>query len=181
MPKVLYSELEDAFNFSGSEHQYWLDKQTGEVIAFDEETARQLAAGDDLANAPEWQRGMIEGARRVLQAYGELPGIEADEPGDSDRYVQIPGIESSEAYQDMTDFAETVADSQLRELLAVALDGRGAFRRFKDVLVGCLAEQERWFEFRDQRLRERIKDWAREEGVEIDFDRGDASKMSPDE
>jgi uncharacterized protein UPF0158 len=164
MPKVLYSELEDAFDFSGGEHQYWLDKQTGEVIAFDEETARQLAAGDDLANAPEWQRGMIEGARRVLQAYGELPGIG---PGDVARYVQIPGIESSEAYQDMADFAETVADSRLRELLAVALDGRGAFRRFKDVLVGCPAERERWFEFRDQRLRERIKDWAREEGVEL--------------
>lgn len=88
MPKVLYSALEDAFDFSGGEHQYWLDKQTGEVIAFDEETARQLAAGDDLANALEWQRGMIEGARRVLQAYGELPDIEADEAGDSDRYVQ---------------------------------------------------------------------------------------------
>jgi len=40
-------------------------------------------------------------------------------------------------------------------MLEVALNGRGVFRRFKDVLSGSPAEHERWFAFHDERLRRR--------------------------
>ena len=37
--------------------------------------------------------------------------------------------------------------------------GRGAFRRFKDVLGGDLRVRERWFEFKRERLREHMTEW----------------------
>ena len=85
--------------------------------------------------------------------------------------MEIPKQDSRDDYEVMEDFAETVTDAHLRDLLAVALHGKGAFRRFKDVLLNFPAERQRWFEFEGQRTRKVIEAWAQEEGVEIDFER----------
>ena len=47
----------------------------------------------------------------------------------------------------------------------VALDGKGAFGRFKRVLARYPEERERWFEFSDRRLRARIDEWLESVGV----------------
>jgi len=43
----------------------------------------------------------------------------------------------------MVEFAETVANRRLREMLDLALDGRGTFHRFKVALANYPAERER--------------------------------------
>jgi len=45
----------------------------------------------------------------------------------------IPERQAHVAYQSMRDFIETVGDSLLKEELSSALNGKGAFRKFK----GC--------------------------------------------
>lgn len=170
-PKVSFSDLEIAFHDSSYEHHYWLDKRTGKVILIDDEVADLLREGEDLSDLPKWQREMAEEMEPVLRAFGELPDREAnDDEIDLDCYVEIPKRESREAYEDMVEFAETVTDSHLRDLLDVALRGNGAFRRFKDVLLDYPADRERWFRFEERREREAIEEWAREEGVEISFE-----------
>lgn len=59
----------------------------------------------------------------------------------------------------MEDFIATVEGERLAELLEVAIKGKGAFRRFKDVLLNYPEERERWFEFKDDRMRERALEW----------------------
>lgn len=169
-PKVSFSDLAEAFQNSSYQHHYWLDKQTGKVILIDDEIADVLRAGEDLSELPDWQRAMAAEIKPILRAFGELP----DEAAGNDdlelgRYVEIPQDESRDGYEDMAEFAETVANAHLRELLAVALRGKGSFRRFKDVLLDYPAERERWFAFRDERLRGRIEEWAEDEGVAVDF------------
>jgi hypothetical protein len=66
----------------------------------------------------------------------------------------------------MAEFAGTVRDVRLRDRLEVALDGRGAFRRFKNALLDFPAERKRWFAFRDERLRTVAREWLEEEGIE---------------
>lgn len=72
--RVAYSELEEAFVSGSYEFQYWLDKQTGEVIRVSSDTEHWARGDDEIANAPEWQREEIERARRVLRAVGEWRG-----------------------------------------------------------------------------------------------------------
>ena len=84
-----------------------------------------------------------------------------------ERYEQIPRAESYEGYSDMEDFIATVEDEHLAELLYVAIDGKGAFRRFKDVLARYPEERERWFRFRDDRLMERTLEWLEDIGVSL--------------
>ena len=65
----------------------------------------------------------------------------------------------------MADFVATVRNARLRDLLEVALAGRGAFRRFKDVLLDYPAEREAWFAFRDGHVRAAARDWLEEKGI----------------
>jgi hypothetical protein len=47
-----------------------------------------------------------------------------------------------------------------------ATQGRGAFGRFRNILRQHLAEQQRWYAFQENRLRQRIVEWLEEEGIE---------------
>jgi hypothetical protein len=96
----------------------------------------------------------------------ELSEAEVD-AGEAEGYlVRIEPLASSVEWRWMAAFAESVRDARLRALLDVALGGRGAFRRFKDVLAGRPAERERWFRFRDERLRAAVREWLAEHGIQ---------------
>lgn len=67
----------------------------------------------------------------------------------------------------MVDFADSVTDKALQRMLEIALDGRGAFRRFKNVLYDFPEERKRWFEFEAGRMHERVMDWLEEHNIEL--------------
>ena len=68
----------------------------------------------------------------------------------------------------MVAFTETVEDEDLQEKLWIALDGKGCFHRFKDVLLDYPEERERWFEFRDERTEQRVLDWLEENELQLE-------------
>lgn len=130
--------LEDVYEQYG-------DPETGEV-----DWAKVLPELD----IPEWQKDNIPLADRVETGFGT-------------RYIAIPQVESYEGYNDMVAFIETVSNPRLQERLERAIRGRGAFRRFKDVLLDYPKERERWFRFKDDLVHERILEWLDEMGIEL--------------
>jgi hypothetical protein len=74
-------------------------------------------------------------------------------------YLRIDPVSSREQYRWMERFIPMVDDAELRGKLAHAIDGKGAFRRFKDVLMSYNADRERWFAFRSERLRTFMEAW----------------------
>jgi hypothetical protein len=63
-------------------------------------------------------------------------------------------------YQDMADFAELITDERAGRRLARTIQGKGAFRRFKDELQEEYPELlAAWYEFRDVRAERRAVDW----------------------
>ena len=65
----------------------------------------------------------------------------------------------------METFIATVKNRHLQDRLQRAISGQGAFPYFKDVLLDDPSERERWFQFKQAYLRERILDWLASEGV----------------
>ena len=135
--RVDFEELRFAFEDASYEHRYFLDTETGEVILVSEY--------DDDEESTQ-----------------RLEAIDEAEPG---RYLQVPRAESRDGYEDMQEFIDTVSDKGLQQLLQVAIRGKGAFRRFKDVLARDPAEQQRWFAFQMERLNTRVREWLADEGV----------------
>ena len=65
----------------------------------------------------------------------------------------------------MEKFVGSVVDEPLRERLIISIDGKGAFRRFKDVLLAYPAERERWFSYRAELLHWHIQQWLEQHDI----------------
>ena len=128
--KIDLDELCSAMADSSYEHEYYLDLETGEILFI------SYYMDDE-----------------------ETGKLKDQVEEDSDRYERIPEAESHEGYEDMVEFIATVKDERLVELLEVAINGKGAFRRFKDMLLNYPEERERWFQFKDGRIQERALEW----------------------
>jgi hypothetical protein len=74
-------------------------------------------------------------------------------------YLRIDPVSSREQYRWMERFIPMVDEGELKTKLSQAIDGKGAFRRFKDVLMSFAADRERWFTFRSERLRTFMEAW----------------------
>ncbi|MEO7331837.1 MAG: UPF0158 family protein [Minicystis sp.] len=74
-------------------------------------------------------------------------------------YLRIDPVSSREQYRWMERYIPMVEDPDLQAKLGQAIDGKGAFRRFKDVLMAYAPERERWFAFRSERLRIFMEAW----------------------
>jgi hypothetical protein len=74
-------------------------------------------------------------------------------------YLRIDPVSSREQYRWMERYIPMVEDPELGQKLTQAIDGKGAFRRFKDVLMAYGRERERWFSFRSERLRIFMEAW----------------------
>jgi hypothetical protein len=81
------------------------------------------------------------------------------------RYLRIDPVSSREQYRWMERFIATVEDEELRRRLNIAIDGKGAFRRFKDALMSQPVDRERWFAFRSERLRACMESWLTAHGI----------------
>ena len=126
--------LETAMEDSDLAHRYFLNLVTGEVVFF----------SDYLGTSDEDER-LLE----------EIDG--------SNDYVAIERIPPHEAYQWMVDFVDDMvapADEDAAEKLSIALNGKGAFRRFKDTLHR-LDEQwlQAWYQWRDKQLKAAVEEW----------------------
>jgi len=74
-------------------------------------------------------------------------------------FLRVEPASSREQYRWMERFVGSVVDEPLRERLIISIDGKGAFRRFKDVLLAYPAERERWFTYRADLLHWHIQNW----------------------
>jgi hypothetical protein len=82
----------------------------------------------DIRTGEVWSQAAIEYAVET----GEGDEESADDP---ERWLVVYGEGSREGYRDMELFIASVEDPGRAERLAVAIRGRGAFRRFKDELA----------------------------------------------
>jgi len=81
-------------------------------------------------------------------------------------YRRVEPVSSREQYRWMERFIATVDEGPLRQRLLQSIDGKGAFRRFKDVLMSFPVDRERWFAFRSERLRMCMEGWLDAQGIE---------------
>src|SRR4029078_1695324 len=84
-----------------------------------------------------------------------------------ERYLRVDPASSREQYRWMERFVGSVSDPPLRERLLIAIDGKGAVRRFKDVLLAFPAERERWFAYRSELLHFHIQTWLDHMKIEV--------------
>lgn len=171
--KVNQSDLEMAFDINDYESEAFLDTQTGAVITIYEDISSPLSDADYDDTTPieailaqiEEESGEL--SDWIREAVTELIAIKRDNDG---RYLEIGRQDSPTGYGDMEDYIDTLDDPHLQELLSVAIQGSGAFRRFKDTLLRYPDARTAWFEFERQQKGERMLAWLRANDVDAEFE-----------
>jgi hypothetical protein len=133
--KIDMDFLKSSFEDASGRIDYYLDTETGD-IEMDTEDDKFARCGDEDEYLYE-----------------------------DSRYLRVPNGDSHEGYKDMEAFIETIGDSRIQSVLEVAIQGSGAFSRFKSALYRYPKEQKRWFDFKDRRINWRVLAWLKSHGI----------------
>jgi Uncharacterised protein family (UPF0158) len=140
----------DALESQSESFSCHLDRSTVEIHAVSEDALRMAdedpAASDTI---PEWQQEEVELARTISA---------------SDRYINLPTQWDVNEWAIMKPFCYCMADDQLCAEFLTAIQGRGAFRHFKNQLTHHDL-WESWNQFRHLALRDLVIEWCQENSV----------------
>jgi hypothetical protein len=81
-------------------------------------------------------------------------------------FFRLPTQEDLRDYDIMEAFVDTLSGAA-QECLAIAISGRGAFRRFKDE-VRRLGLEAQWYAWHDDAYRRKAIEWCEENGIEYE-------------
>ncbi|MAT04960.1 MAG: hypothetical protein CL424_07955 [Acidimicrobiaceae bacterium] len=144
-----------------------------EPVPIDRIDLEQLAhALDDHGGYLEWFFDPATG-ETVIDADADAVGPE--NVLDRDTVIRITPMPSHDAYDDMVRFAEAVGDPVDRRNLLRALEGKGAFRRFRDVIYGDDRLATVWRQFERVAKERRALDWLDERRL-VDVDDLEAAR-----
>ena len=128
-----------------------------------EEIATALADQTDCDH-----RWLIDPGAGEVVFWTSDTGIDGGNPVDLDELdlILIDPVPSYVWYQDMVDFADGISDRTAGRSLSRSLNGKGAFRRFRNELYERHPELiSVWQSLRDTRARARAVRWLVEQGL----------------
>ena len=141
--KVKLEVVIDAIEMADDNYTYFLDLETGESVFLVDE----LITGLD-------NEGLDE---EIEENYGT-------------RYLRLPTKYEINEYHIMEEFIWTLEDEKVNKLEG-AIQGRGAFRRFKD-MVNRMGISQQWYNFQAEYYRKLAIEWCKENSLEYMEDRG---------
>lgn len=137
-------QMDDTFTF--------INSTTGEVFTL---TREEIGAAEDeesLDKFPEWQRENIEKAIQIVE-------------DDDGVYVDFNLRNDFNEFELIEDFIGTL-EEDIREELFDTIQGRGAFRRFKDSILEHNIEKQ-WYDYKERKIKELVIKWCKDHDIEI--------------
>lgn len=150
--KAKQQDIIDAVDFNSELSQSYLNKKTGEVCVYTDEELQAAEDNDDLSDSHEWYREAVSRAKLFIE--------------NEDDYLPLPEKYDFNEYRVMEKFISRLPVQKQADSLFRAIEGKGAFRRFKDTLER-FALVDQWYEYKDQQLREFVEYWCEENEINI--------------
>lgn len=136
--KVKLTDIVDALEFANDETQYFYSIKTEEILMM-------------------WD-GMVNGEND--------PDLVEEIEENFDEYIALPGKYEIDEYDMMEEFVGNLPNGRKKEELYDSIQGRGAFRRFKDSVCDLGLEQ-KWYKYRDDAYEKLAIEWCEDNGIEI--------------
>ena len=153
MKPVKLKDIVDEMEIQMDEYKKYLNKETGEIITVssqDLSIAEESEEDDDFSEYPDWQRDSIKDALDVIVNW--------------ENYIELPDKWEINEYDIMEDFCGSVKNERVSTALYSAIQGSGAFRRFKDAICRYGIEDS-WYRFRDEALKNIAIKWCEENEI----------------
>lgn len=102
---------------------------------------------------------------KVLMLFDEMVDGE-DNPELFEDYIPLPGQYDINEYRIMEEFIYELPAGKNQDVLARTIQGRGAFRRFKDKLYDLNLEKH-WYQYRDEAYEKIARQWCEKYKIDI--------------
>jgi hypothetical protein len=139
------------------EYESYFDRNTNRIVMVESTMLSRVEEGDEesLADLSEDDE-QLEIARAIVN-------------DDGSRFLAPPDQYDFHEYRLMERFIGSLDDEKAADQLWRAINGRGAFRYFKDTIHN-LGIQEKWYLFRDDAMKRFVIEWAEENGIPFEDD-----------
>lgn len=154
MRVISISELVNKLEDGTPVWQYYLHLKTGELLEVPEEymtLAEETSPEESLDHYPPTERNFIEDAMEIVDNW--------------DDYIRLPDERNLDEYRMMSDFCAMLEDERAQDKLYDALEGKGAFRRFRDTVNRCRLESQ-WNQYKNQSMGSYLRDWCELKGIQ---------------
>ena len=148
--KAKLRDLIDGLDLQDSESMSYVNSRTGQIVTLSEEDMRYSDDDYPLDDMPEWMQDTASLVKDVLES------------GD---YLELPSQWDIDEYRIMEDFCQTQTSGDTQRKLLMAIEGKGAFRRFKDRAFD-FGVIDQWYRYKERRLGEVAIEWCEEHDIE---------------
>ncbi|WLR42330.1 UPF0158 family protein [Bacillus carboniphilus] len=148
--QVEIKELVEYMDMQFEESNTYLNLITGEFVVVTTEQLGLAEEDEPYDHLSEWEKEEREVAIDIIENF--------------ENYQEVPTRYEINEYSMMEDFCFTVNDERKQQRLLNAISRKGAFRRFKDLIID-LDIEEQWFSYRDERFKELAIKWCERHNV----------------
>jgi hypothetical protein len=123
-----------------------------------------LAFADDIIEAAE-----DDDYSRAMLNFEEEDFEEAKKyVANPENFIQLPDSYELKKYSIMEYFCDAIKDENIRRESLMTIRGKGAFRRFKDLMIyhGLIED---WYKYERQEITERVQAWCEDNDVQFDY------------
>ena len=156
--KVYIEDIADKMEVTDEEWIVFLNRNTGEIVEIGQEyysIAEGLREDEEIpAHLTEWEKEDVQTAIEIVENWED--------------YLELPNQHDIHEYSIMEDFIESITDNRKSAVLYQAINGKGAFRRFKDKLYD-LELEDSWFAYKYAAYCKITVRWCEESEISYAF------------
>lgn len=152
--QVKLSQIVNALEMANDEFVFYYNLQENEIVSVQEEYFQKIDI-EDLSDYQDFEQDDIKLAQDIFYK--------------DDFYIKLPDQYEIHEYHIMEDFCYLLEDDK-KEHFLVTIKGRGAFRRFKELLYQYGIEK-RYYQYREDRFYLIAQNWCEENNLHYIDDR----------
>lgn len=151
---IKLNDVLEGLELVSDDAKYYYQKSSQSIYMITDEELRYVDEDtdeDDFDDLDDWQQDGINLAEELFY--------------NKDDFIALPGKYEINDYRIMQNFSFSLTNEKNQRKLIQALQGRGAFRRFKDQ-VDFLGIEEEWYSYRNEEYRTIAKEWCEENNID---------------
>ncbi|WP_300674611.1 UPF0158 family protein [Desulfoluna sp.] len=147
---VKLSEIIEQLEIQSEEFESYLNIKTGELVMVNADHICKVEDGADTSSCPDWEKEALEGVRAFLDTQED--------------HIALPTKFEVPEYEIMERFCSSLTQESVREAMNQCIQGKGAFRRFRDSLLRYGIEDD-WHRYLGDVHKEMATAWCEDNGI----------------
>ncbi|MFD0717582.1 UPF0158 family protein [Paenibacillus sp. GCM10027626] len=153
--KVKLKDVIDHMGVEFEEYMPYICRRTGQLVVTSSRNLRDAEEmeEEEIAALPEDRREEMELAYDLVFNF--------------EHYEKLPSSYDVNEYGMMEDFCYSLPEGRTRDALLDAIDGKGAFRRFKNKIHDFDVVNQ-WYQFQNECYKQKAIEWCRDVDLEYE-------------